>query len=84
MAKVKRIGGAVGRRTRLSSQHQVTIPVKALHEAGLNAGDVLTVEAAGAGTIRLARVSDPLASYAGALTGVYGAGYLDRLRSEWA
>ena len=80
MAKVKR----APRRTRLSSKHQVTIPVQVLREAGLHTGDALAVEAAGAGEIRLVRVTDPVAAYAGALTGVFEEGYLARLRSEWA
>jgi len=76
--KVKQTG-----RTRLSSKHQVTIPVRVLREAGLHTGDALAVEATSAGEIRLVRLEDPLAPYAGALTGAYGPGYLERLRSEW-
>ena len=77
MAKVKQS------RTKLSSKHQVTIPVRILKEAGLRTGDVLAVNVNGAGEIRLVRDDDPLAPFAGALTGAYEAGYLERLRSEW-
>lgn len=77
MAKVKRAG------SRLSSKHQVTLPVRVLRAAGLQAGDVLAVEATGAGTIRLTRVEDPLAAFAGALTGAFPPDHVERLRAEW-
>jgi bifunctional DNA-binding transcriptional regulator/antitoxin component of YhaV-PrlF toxin-antitoxin module len=70
-------------RTRISREHQATIPADALRRAGLRAGDELQVEAAGPGRIVLARVSDPVAHHAGSLTGAYGKGYLKALRREW-
>ena len=70
-------------RTRISSKHQVTIPVSALRRAGLKPGDELRVEAAGAGRIVLTRVEETLARYAGRLTGVYARGSLQTLRREW-
>lgn len=81
MAKVKR-----SRRrgqTRLSAKNQATIPVTALRRAGLKPGDELRVEAAGNGRIVLTRVQEPLASYAGRLTGIYPKGALQKLRREW-
>jgi bifunctional DNA-binding transcriptional regulator/antitoxin component of YhaV-PrlF toxin-antitoxin module len=69
--------------TRVSRKHQATIPVDALRRAGLRAGDELRVEAAGAGRIVLVRAENPITLYAGALPGVYPAGYLGELRDEW-
>ena len=77
--KQKRVRG----RTRISAKHQATIPVEALRQAGLKAGDHLRVEAAGAGRIVLVRVRDAIKRHAGRLTGVYPKGYLARLRREW-
>ena len=70
-------------RTRISSKNQVTLPLDALAAAGLSSGDRLRVAADGPGKLVLTREADPLASYAGRLTGVYGPGYLDELRDEW-
>jgi bifunctional DNA-binding transcriptional regulator/antitoxin component of YhaV-PrlF toxin-antitoxin module len=81
MAKVKRPRRRG--RTRLSAKHQATIPVAALRQAGLKPGDELQVEAAGPGRIVLTRVQEPLAGYAGRLTGIYPKGALQKLRREW-
>jgi AbrB family looped-hinge helix DNA binding protein len=70
--------------SRVSTKHQVTIPAEAMRAAGLRVGDRLVATAEGAGRVVLERADDPLADYAGALTGIYGPGYLDRLRAEWA
>jgi bifunctional DNA-binding transcriptional regulator/antitoxin component of YhaV-PrlF toxin-antitoxin module len=70
-------------RSRISAKNQATIPVAALREAGLRAGDEVLVEAAGPGRIVLARAADPIARHAGSLTGTYPKGYLKRLRREW-
>lgn len=70
-------------RTRISSKNQITLPVDALAAAGLNAGDQLQAMAEGPGRIVLSRASSPLDEFAGALTGLYGEGYLDKLRDEW-
>jgi bifunctional DNA-binding transcriptional regulator/antitoxin component of YhaV-PrlF toxin-antitoxin module len=70
-------------RTRISGKHQVTIPVDALAGAGLKVGDRLRADVSGPGQIILVREDDPLEQFAGALTGVYPAGYLDDLRREW-
>ncbi len=70
-------------RTRVSAKNQVTIPVEALRGAGIRIGDVLRAEVRGPGEVALVRDDDPLARLAGALTGVYEPGELDRLRDEW-
>jgi len=70
-------------RTTVSPKHQVTIPRDALRAAGLKTGDRLRAEPKGAGRVLLIREDDPVARYAGALTGVYRPGYLDQLRREW-
>lgn len=69
--------------TRVSSKHQVTLPAEAMVRAGLRAGDRLRVTTHRAGEVRLVREADPIDEHAGALTGVYPAGYLDELRKEW-
>ena len=69
--------------TRISSKNQTTLPVAILHRAGLGAGDRVRVEAVGAGRILLTRAIAASERFAGCLTGVYGRGYLKRLRREW-
>jgi bifunctional DNA-binding transcriptional regulator/antitoxin component of YhaV-PrlF toxin-antitoxin module len=69
--------------TRLSAKHQATIPVAALREAGIRAGDVLRVRVLGPGQIVLERADDAVEQFAGSLTGAFEPGYLDRLRDEW-
>lgn len=70
--------------TRVSAKHQVTIPVDALRRAGIGTGDTLRAEVRAPGEVVLVRETDPIAQYAGALTGVYEQDELDRLRDEWA
>jgi bifunctional DNA-binding transcriptional regulator/antitoxin component of YhaV-PrlF toxin-antitoxin module len=67
----------------LSPKHQATIPNEVVAAAGLAVGDELRVEADGPGRVVLVRVEDPITEFAGALTGAYGPGYLERLRDEW-
>ncbi len=67
---------------RVSSKHQVTIPVAALEEAGLRAGDQVVVEALADGELRIRRDAFTFESAFGALTGTYPPGYLDRLDEE--
>jgi bifunctional DNA-binding transcriptional regulator/antitoxin component of YhaV-PrlF toxin-antitoxin module len=69
--------------TRVSAKHQVTLPVEALQRAGIRTGDTLRAEVRGPGEVLLVRDTDPVAEYAGALTGVYPPGELDELRREW-
>lgn len=69
--------------SRVSSKHQVTIPVEALRDAGVGAGDRLVAHADGPGRIVFVREHDVLAELAGALTDVYRPGELAELRDEW-
>jgi AbrB family looped-hinge helix DNA binding protein len=67
---------------RISSKNQVTIPVAALDEAGLRAGDQVVVEALEDGELRIRRGALSFEGAFGALTGAYPAGYLERLDAE--
>ena len=69
--------------TRVSAKHQVTLPVDTLLRAGIRTGDTLRAEVRGPGEVLLVRESDPVALFAGELSGVYETGELDKLRDEW-
>jgi len=71
-------------RSRISSKHQITIPAAAFRGAGFATGDVVRVEAEGAGRVVLTKVDDLVDRYSGSLAtggdlrrGVQG------LRDEW-
>jgi bifunctional DNA-binding transcriptional regulator/antitoxin component of YhaV-PrlF toxin-antitoxin module len=70
--------------TKISAKNQVTIPVGALRDAGIRTGDVLRVEADGAGRLVLTRVDELLAAYSGRLAteGRLGKA-VEGLREEW-
>jgi bifunctional DNA-binding transcriptional regulator/antitoxin component of YhaV-PrlF toxin-antitoxin module len=78
--KTARVTGS----SRVSSKHQITIPIGAFSAAGLREGDVVQVEAQGPGRVLIARVDDLLDEYAGSLS---TGGRLGRsvrgLRQEW-
>lgn len=69
--------------SRVSSKHQITIPVDALRAAGVEAGERLVATADGPGRIVFEREIDVLAQFAGALTDVYLPDELTSLRDEW-
>jgi len=70
--------------TKVSGKHQVTIPVSALRDAGIRTGDVLKVEADGAGRLVLTRVDELLGRYSGRLaTGGRLGEAVEGLREEW-
>jgi AbrB family looped-hinge helix DNA binding protein len=71
-------------RSRISSKHQVTIPAAAFHRAGLAAGDMVRVEAEGAGRVVLTKVDDLVDRYSGSLaTGGELRRSIQALRDEW-
>ena len=67
---------------RISAKNQVTIPVDALREAGLHAGDEVIVEALEDDELRIRRGALTFDTAFGTLTGVYPPGHLDRLDAE--
>jgi len=67
---------------RISTKNQITIPVAALKEAGLDVGDRVIVEALEDGELRVRRGAITFESAFGALTGTYPPGYLERLDAE--
>jgi antitoxin component of MazEF toxin-antitoxin module len=67
---------------RISTKNQITIPVTALQEAGLRAGEAVTVEPAGDGELRVRRATLTFDQAFGALTGTYPPGYLEQLDAE--
>lgn len=69
--------------TRISPKHQITLPVAALRESGLEIGDRLKVIESGPGHIHLIRIDNLVAEFAGALTGRIDRTLLDELDTEW-
>jgi bifunctional DNA-binding transcriptional regulator/antitoxin component of YhaV-PrlF toxin-antitoxin module len=69
--------------SRVSSKHQVTIPIDALREAGVEVGERLVAHADGPGRVVFEREVDVLAEFSGALTGTYEPNELAGLRDEW-
>jgi bifunctional DNA-binding transcriptional regulator/antitoxin component of YhaV-PrlF toxin-antitoxin module len=73
-----------GGRSRISSKHQITIPAAAFRGAGFAAGDLVRVEAAGAGRVVLTKIDDLVDHYSGSLaTGGELGRSVDALRDEW-
>lgn len=66
---------------RISSKHQVTLPVETLKRAGLEVGDEVAIEAEGVDRIVVRRVSRDVERALGVFDGLYEPGYLDRLRA---
>jgi bifunctional DNA-binding transcriptional regulator/antitoxin component of YhaV-PrlF toxin-antitoxin module len=67
---------------RISSKHQVTLPVESLEAAGLRAGDEVVIEAEGVDRIVVHRAAPDLDSALGVFDGLYPSDYLEKLRSE--
>ena len=67
---------------RISSKNQVTIPIAALEEAGLRAGDRVVVEVEDRGELRIRQHAATFEDAFGALTGAYPPGYLAQLDAE--
>lgn len=87
MAKKVKVSRRRGH-TRISRKNQVTIPIDAMREAGLRAGDELRVKPEAPGRVVLKRTRRPveewLAEHAGTVAGdVYPPDYLEELRREW-
>jgi AbrB family looped-hinge helix DNA binding protein len=57
----------VKNQTKVSSKHQVTIPAAPFRKAGFEPGDILRVEAEGAGRVVLTRVDELVDRYSGCL-----------------
>lgn len=71
------------RASRISAKNQITIPVKAMRDAGLVPGAPVRIEAVARGRLAVVRDDDPIERLAGKFTGMYPKGYLDKLRGEW-
>jgi bifunctional DNA-binding transcriptional regulator/antitoxin component of YhaV-PrlF toxin-antitoxin module len=70
--------------SRISSKHQVTIPLDAFRGAGFEAGDTVKVEALGPGRVTLTRLDALLDKYRGSLgPGAVTTEDIERLRGEW-
>jgi AbrB family looped-hinge helix DNA binding protein len=78
------MGKKVKSHTKVSSKHQVTIPAGAFRDAGFAPGDMLKVEAEGAGRVVLTRIDELLDRYSGCLaTGGDLRHRTEGLREEW-
>ena len=66
---------------KISSKHQVTLPVETLELTGLSAGDEVTIEADGSDRIVVSRKPPEPSRALGVFDGLYEPDYLERLRS---
>jgi AbrB family looped-hinge helix DNA binding protein len=66
---------------KISSKHQITIPVESLERAGLGPGDEVAVEAEGPDRIVVRKAVGDAGRALGVFDGLYGPDYLERLRS---
>lgn len=65
---------------KISSKHQVTLPVETLRRAGLGVGDEVAIEAEGPDRIVVRRVGSAEEAF-GVFDGLYEPDYLERLRA---
>jgi bifunctional DNA-binding transcriptional regulator/antitoxin component of YhaV-PrlF toxin-antitoxin module len=70
-------------RTRVSSKHQITLPVAALAEAHIDVGDEIVVEVTGDGRLSLTRERNRFEKWIGSAPGLSAAADLESLRDEW-
>jgi len=66
---------------RISSKHQITLPVEMLELTGLQAGDEVTFEADGPDRIVVRRTPPRPSQALGVFDGLYEPDYLERLRA---
>lgn len=66
---------------RISSKHQITLPVESLKQAGLKAGDEVSIEAEGPDLIVVRRATADVSRAFGVFDGLYEDGYLEKLRA---
>jgi AbrB family looped-hinge helix DNA binding protein len=66
---------------KISSKHQVTLPVETLKRAGLSVGDEVVIEADGDDRIVVRRVLRDVEQALGVFDGLYEPNYLEQLRS---
>jgi bifunctional DNA-binding transcriptional regulator/antitoxin component of YhaV-PrlF toxin-antitoxin module len=69
--------------TRVSSKHQITLPIGALDEAHVRVGDRLRVVVEGDGQLRLIRERSRFDRWIGAAPGLAAQTDLETLRDEW-
>lgn len=68
---------------KLSTKNQITIPVDALREAGIEQGDDLRVHVVGRGRLEVVRQHEWLEEFAGSMPGLGPSSEVARLRREW-
>jgi bifunctional DNA-binding transcriptional regulator/antitoxin component of YhaV-PrlF toxin-antitoxin module len=66
---------------KISSKHQITLPVESLDRAGFGVGDEVTIEAEGPDRILVRRASTDPTRALGIFDGLYGDKYLEQLRA---
>jgi bifunctional DNA-binding transcriptional regulator/antitoxin component of YhaV-PrlF toxin-antitoxin module len=66
---------------RISSKHQITLPVETLKRSGLKAGDEVAIEVDGAERIVVRRVLRDAQHALGVFDGLYEPDYLEQLRT---
>ncbi|MBA3422848.1 MAG: AbrB/MazE/SpoVT family DNA-binding domain-containing protein [Thermoleophilaceae bacterium] len=66
---------------KISSKHQVTLPVESLEQAGLHAGDDVAIHAEGPDRIVIRRGPSDPAEALGVFDGLYEPGYLEQRRA---